>query len=188
VKRQIKVPQIYEEWRDLAVEALEADGTNLEEYPTASPGMLSHQRHRRDVQGPIHCECAVALAFIGNRSLPTIPYIGVSKLSCLSCHYFFEALREGGYNFHTRGTHSKAYFPWKYPDQELLEILPGEESELRNRLVARLIQSYAAQFRVTEKARSKSDSSASDSDQSLPWESRLDELSDMDEESLGESS
>ena len=45
-------------------------------------------------------------------------YIGVSKLSCRGCQAFFEAFNEiHSTHFTTKGSHSKSYWPWRFPPQ-----------------------------------------------------------------------
>lgn len=55
--------------------------------------------------GNIHYEAALEVHLITennrNRSFPASAYIGVSKLSCLSCFLFLKSLQSAGHTFHT---------------------------------------------------------------------------------------
>ncbi|KAF8416862.1 hypothetical protein EV426DRAFT_569556 [Tirmania nivea] len=69
-------------------------------------------------QCPVHCEVALVQYYHQNPSIvPPFNYIGVSKLSCLCCHLFLrEYAKEAKKTFRTRGTHSKIYYPWMFPE------------------------------------------------------------------------
>ena len=102
-------------WKDVAEKALKNQGEHLQ---SAEPGhTIRRQFGSKSVYVGIHCECLLALHFV-NRSRhepPPLQYLGVSKLSCLCCWTFLKILREHGFSFHTKGTHSKVYFPWAWP-------------------------------------------------------------------------
>ena len=72
---------------------------------------------------PVHCEVKLLLHLFDeekqstNPKPPAYPYIGLSKLSCLGCFNFLLTFNEVlGTRFVTKGTHSKAYFPWGFPE------------------------------------------------------------------------
>jgi len=86
----------------------------------------------------VHCECAL-IHHLGTKdgsnwdNVPPFNYIGVSKLSCSTCHLWVEALNDqGGRKFYTRGSHGKWYWPWVMPEagEALKESLAKKVSEL----------------------------------------------------------
>ncbi|KAH9846792.1 hypothetical protein C2E23DRAFT_898454 [Lenzites betulinus] len=63
----------------------------------------------------VHCECAL-LCHLEQRRQAILPYIGVSKLSCVFCDMFFACYRSiKGSGVRTRGTHGRAT-AWMWPD------------------------------------------------------------------------
>lgn len=76
---------------------------------------------KKTVGAPVHCELAAAFHFLSRnqKGPPPLPFVGVSKLSCIACWGFFRCLQDSGVRLFTRGTHGKAYFPCKYPGTEL---------------------------------------------------------------------
>jgi hypothetical protein len=71
----------------------------------------------------LHCEVKLLLHLFTEQRQSTNPkpaaysYLGVSKLSCLGCFEFLSAFNEVlGTRFVTKGTHSKAYSPWAFPE------------------------------------------------------------------------
>ncbi|ODM21345.1 hypothetical protein SI65_02188 [Aspergillus cristatus] len=72
---------------------------------------------------------AVALDLLSNKSLPALPHIGVSKLSCLPCWKFLSCLREKKSGFYTRGTSGKTKFPWKFPNQQLIKSTAKDHAD-----------------------------------------------------------
>ncbi|KAH9846793.1 hypothetical protein C2E23DRAFT_788670 [Lenzites betulinus] len=63
----------------------------------------------------VHCECAL-LCRLEQRGQAMLPYIGVSKLSCVSCDMFFACHRSiKGSEVRTRGTHGRAT-AWMWPN------------------------------------------------------------------------
>ena len=103
-------------WREVARVALETRNEN----PRSIDHRASHH-NKHSVYAPIHCEVAVALHFLSQNldGPPPLPFIGVSKLSCFGCWSLFKSLQRAGACIATRETHGKAYFPWKYPEEEL---------------------------------------------------------------------
>ncbi|PGH28557.1 hypothetical protein GX50_08709 [[Emmonsia] crescens] len=118
---------------------------------------------KQSITGLVHCECLIALHLVRGNQLgaQSIPYIGVSKLSCLACWEFLKSLRSVGYVFYTRGSHAKAYFPWKYPDLEIEQAgLPSEKkSNIFNSLLSSLSGVYTERLQIRERNRRISDSS-----------------------------
>jgi OTT_1508-like deaminase len=94
------------------------------------------QHHR---SAPVHCEVKLLLHLFAEEQQSTNPkppaysYIGLSKLSCLGCFNFLLAFNEVfGTRFVTKGTHSKAYFPWGFPESY------AEHDQLVNQVYMRL--------------------------------------------------
>src|SRR5438034_7145225 len=168
--RTIDLLNSYEQWKTLAETILKDHRVDLSLYPNAVPGRrtFASWKKNRECFGPVHCEVAVALHFLrsdpASHDVPALPYIGVSKLSCLACWTFFRCLHDHACNFYIRGTHAKAYFPWKYPDCELnaSRLSTEEQSEIWQSFLLRMGKSYAERFRSAQKARSLSDSSANE--------------------------
>ncbi|KLJ09027.1 hypothetical protein EMPG_15548 [Blastomyces silverae] len=131
-----------------------------------SPGSMLQKRFegKKSITCTVHCECLIALHLLRGNQLgdQAIPYIGVSKLSCLTCWEFLKSLRSAGYVFYTRGSHAKAYFPWKYPDVEIEQVgLPSEKkSNIFNSLLSSLSAVYIERLQIRERNRKLSDSSA----------------------------
>ncbi|KAG5300066.1 hypothetical protein I7I50_06334 [Histoplasma capsulatum G186AR] len=112
------------------------------------------------VRAPVHCECVLALKFLGeNLTVRSVQYIGVSKLSCISCWVFLKALRDNGIAFYTKGSHSKAYFPWKFPDLEMNWAMVPNESQTRITMsfFNTMSQIYAQRLHEQEMMRKLSD-------------------------------
>jgi hypothetical protein len=125
--QQLRLPAA-RTWKDVAEKALRNQGEHLQ---SAEPGhTIRRQFGSKSVYVGIHCECLLALHFV-NRSRhepPPLQYLGVSKLSCLCCWTFLKILREHGSSFHTKGTHSKVYFPWAWPlTKRTTKYLKAEE-------------------------------------------------------------
>ncbi|PGH00384.1 hypothetical protein AJ80_09181 [Polytolypa hystricis UAMH7299] len=150
--RKIPLPDSHH-WHQISRTILASNGeaSLLDELSEAeSPGSTLRKRFegKQSITGPVHCAQA-------------IPYIGVSKLSCLACWEFLKSLRSVGYVFYTRGSHAKAYFPWKYPDLEIEQAgLPSEEkSNIFNSLLSSLSGVYTEHLQIRERNRKLSDSS-----------------------------
>jgi hypothetical protein len=154
------------DWNDVCKEVLLHHGaTSLLESITDDrnrPGAVIRSRfeNRDTVQAPVHCECAVALHLLASGR--AIPYIGVSKLSCLACALFLKSLSCTGHRFYTKGSHGKAYFPWKYPDIEIAgsRISEGHRAEILKSFYESLSEIYVSRLQAREKLRKLSDSSA----------------------------
>lgn len=98
-------------WEEVARAALEIHNENAR-----SIDRRFFHRNKHSVYAPIHCEVAVGMHFLSPNldGPPPLPFIGVSKLSCFGRWTLFRALQRAGACIFTRGTHGKAYFPWKY--------------------------------------------------------------------------
>lgn len=68
----------------------------------------------------VHSECALVAHYElhrGHGIPPPFSYIGVSKLCCMPCHLWLQALSERtGRNYYTRGSHGKWYRGWRAPN------------------------------------------------------------------------
>ncbi|EFQ99070.1 hypothetical protein MGYG_02084 [Nannizzia gypsea CBS 118893] len=167
--REIPLPES-KQWRHISRKILanqEADSLldEISEGDSISPGF--HLRKRFDgkqaIKGSVHCECLLVLRLAGDSrtGISALPYIGVSKLSCLACWEFFGSLRDAGHKFYTKGSHAKAYFPWKFPDVEMdnAQFLQAEKAQILRSLQSRLATTYTQRFQVQERSRRLSDSS-----------------------------
>jgi len=69
----------------------------------------------------VHCEVKLLTHIFETETIgipKTYTYIGVSKLSCRGCQAFFESFNDvHGTSFTTKGSHSKSYWPWQFPQQ-----------------------------------------------------------------------
>lgn len=148
--RPVNLPRSLEDWSRVASEALGMQGaTTLADLETP-PGtrMVEKFEAKEFVLGRVHCECTIALHFMkkGMSEPPMLPYIGCSKLSCLSCWDFLRSLRMAtDFSFETKGTHGKVYFPWKYPDVEMesSRITPAAERKISRNLFRSLAKTYS---------------------------------------------
>lgn len=70
---------------------------------------------------PVHCEVALAMHFLSQDldGPPPLPFVGVSKLSCFGCWSLLKSLQHARAQIATMETHGKAFFPYKYPEEEL---------------------------------------------------------------------
>ncbi|PGH03868.1 hypothetical protein GX51_03856 [Blastomyces parvus] len=166
--RKISLPDPHR-WREISRKILASNGeaSLLDDLSEAeSPGSTLRKRFegKQSITCAVHCECLLALHLVcGNQSgAQAIPYIGVSKLSCLACWEFLKSLRSAGYVFYTRGSHAQACFPWKYPDLEIEQAgLPSEKkSNIFNSLLSSLSGVYTERLQIRERNRRLSDSSA----------------------------
>ncbi|KAF8415593.1 hypothetical protein EV426DRAFT_722095 [Tirmania nivea] len=110
---------------------------------------------------PVHCEVALVQYYHQNSSIvPPFNYIGVSKLSCLCCHLFLcEFAKETKKNFKTRGTHSKIYYPWGFP--ELGTPDGALEGRIQEQLATEIAIHAARQLMKKGKVRSRAASDSS---------------------------
>lgn len=168
--REIRLPDS-NQWRHISRKILGAEGADsvLNEIPEEdenSPGFCLRKRFEggQSIKGPVHCECLLALHLVGDShvGLAALPYIGVSKLSCLACWEFLKGLRYAGHVFYTKGSHAKFYFPWKFPDVEMdsTQLLQAEKDQVLQFFCSSLAVTYTQRFQARERLRRFSDSSA----------------------------
>ncbi|KAG2022386.1 hypothetical protein CC2G_000140 [Coprinopsis cinerea AmutBmut pab1-1] len=86
----------------------------------------------------VHCEIFL-LRRIQTEGVPILPYIGVSKLSCVPCSVYFHCLGPSGFNpVSTRGSDGKTYPGWLFPsdaaEPEDAERLAALKTKVMERL------------------------------------------------------
>ncbi|EGC42518.1 hypothetical protein HCEG_09300 [Histoplasma capsulatum var. duboisii H88] len=185
-QREIQLPS-HDQWPFIAEKILVAQGAtsllsdiskDIQKIPgfrlqTSFPGNI--------VQGKIHCECKLVLHLIETSCLGllALPYIGVSKLSCLACWEFLSSLCKIDHIFYVKGSHSKAYFPWKFPDVEMdnARIRQEERDQVLNSFYSSLAGTYKRRLEAEERLRKMSDSTVgSDEGINSDEDSSLDEF------------
>jgi len=118
----------------------------------------------------VHAELAVIITMV-KRKIQHLPYIGVSKLSCIMCSCYIHAFREiTGRKVFTQGSHRKVYPGWVWPCHP--------DSSYDKALHQAFITAIGAQLRHDFRqasARRNSDSSMG-SDVSLDTDKTRDEL------------
>jgi hypothetical protein len=126
----------------------------------------------------VHAELAMIKAMVKGEIKDVLPYIGVSKLSCIMCSHYISAFKEvTGQKIATKGSHGKAYPGWFWPS------LPDHNGELRQAFLRRIRQQLLNDFEQhAETWRRLSDSSVGSD--SPGWE--FDETSDEIKELISE--
>lgn len=164
--RTIHLPQS-DEWGPLSRQILmenldESECDEIKDSDTPVPKLEEDYKEKKSVQAPIHCECLLALHHIEEqkKGIPSIPYIGVSKLSCLACWKFLTSLRHAGRLVYTKGSHGKANFPWKYPDTEINQAIPDLKAQVLRSFCDQVGTTYARRLHRQVQMRRLSDSSA----------------------------
>jgi OTT_1508-like deaminase len=76
----------------------------------------------------VHAELAMIMAMVKDEIKDVLPYIGVSKLSCIMCSHYIRAFNEvTRRGIATKGSHGKAYPGWFWPNHPD----PDRDGELR---------------------------------------------------------
>ena len=103
----------------------------------------------------VHAELAMAMAMVKGEITHVLPYIGVSKLSCIMCSHYIRAFNEVmEQKIAIRGSHGKAYPGWSWP------IPPARDEELRQAFLKGIRQKLHNDFvDHAEACRRRSDSS-----------------------------
>ena len=112
-------------------------------YTTFIESMKDLKLDRKDnYRLEVHGECTL-LSFLHQSGRPAYEYIGISKLCCVGCWYFFKAYNEFAearqkQKFFVRGSHARAY-PWVAPsfnsrDNVLDYMLPHVSDFFKNAL------------------------------------------------------
>ncbi|KAJ7467142.1 hypothetical protein FB451DRAFT_1178374 [Mycena latifolia] len=126
----------------------------------------------------VHCECALLAAIHGQTA---IPYIGVSKLSCVFCDIYFSAYRKKTDTvISTRGGHSQTT-SWKCPSIDE----PAVDAGIRQLVATKLGEKIARSWRQYHRA-SMSSQSTSASGNEARWAGfgNITEQIDADKERL----
>ena len=103
----------------------------------------------------VHAELAMVTAMVKGEIMHVLPYIGVSKLSCIMCSQYIRAFNEVmEQKIAIRGSHGKAYPGWSWP------ILPARDEELRQAFLKGIKQQLCSDFsKHAQTHRRRSDSS-----------------------------
>jgi hypothetical protein len=119
----------------------------------------------------VHAELVMIIEMV-KRKIKHLPYIGVSKLSCIMCSHYIHAFRETtGRKVFTRGFRGKVYPGWVwpcYPDA-------GRDEALCQAFIAAIGAQLRHDFRQVS-VRRNSDSSVGSGGASLDTDKTLDEL------------
>ncbi|EAU92223.2 hypothetical protein CC1G_10109 [Coprinopsis cinerea okayama7 len=104
-------------------------------------GDLEKERDRYlNPRRSVHCEVFL-LRRVQTAGIAILPYIGVSKLSCVPCSVYFEHLADAGFDsVSTRGSHGKIYPGWTFlvPTTASGDAEDKRMEELHDRVKARL--------------------------------------------------
>jgi len=102
----------------------------------------------------VHAELAMVMAVVKGEIMHVLPYIGVSKLSCIMCGHYTCAFNEVmEHNIAIKGSHGKAYPGWSWP------IPPARDEELRQAFLKGIRQQLCNDFvDHAETVRRRSDS------------------------------
>jgi hypothetical protein len=101
----------------------------------------------------VHAELAMIVAMDNGDIKDVLPYVGVSKLSCIMCSQYIRAFNEvTKQKIATKGSHGKAYPGWFWPS------LPDHDG-LRTAFLRRIRQQLVSDFEYHAKTRRLSDSS-----------------------------
>ena len=174
-------PQNKEDYQQLADSVLFSLGDHLQGDEGAPPNHIMNNPSR---EVTVHSECTLLLHLIkcsqDNESFHCLPFIGCSKLSCVSCFFFFESVRVVmGVNFQVGGSHGKIY-PWVFPGTARREIDGNTAQQVQKHFTGRFKRCYLEVVRQKQ-ASSKSSPAPSDSNTdyaSIPIDSQADRLRD----------
>ena len=110
-----------------------------------------------DRQKPtVHAELAMIMAMVRDEIKDVLPYVGVSKLSCIMCSQYIRAFNDvTRHNIATKGSHRKAYPAWFWPSHPH----PDRDRELRRAFLGHNRKQLLEDFEEHRKARLLSDSS-----------------------------
>ena len=105
----------------------------------------------------VHAELAMVMAMVKGEIGRVLPYIGVSKPSCIMCSHYIHAFSEiTGRKITTRGSHGKAYTGWFWPSHPD----SGCDGELRQAVLKAIRGQLLRNFeQFSEQQRRNSDSS-----------------------------
>jgi len=96
----------------------------------------------------VHAELAMIMAMVNDEIEHVLPYIGVSKLSCIMCAHYIRTFNEvTEQKIAIRGSHGKAYPGWFWPN------LPSHDQELRPAFLGCMRQQLLTDFKQHEERR-----------------------------------
>jgi len=122
----------------------------------------------------VHAELALIIAMV-KRGINHLPYIGVSKLSCIMCSHYIHVFGETtGRKVFTRGSHGKAYPGWGWP----CHPNSGRDEALHRAFIA-AIRAQLSRDLGQVAARRNSDSSVGSNGVSLEMDETEDEVFGM---------
>ncbi|KAH9983791.1 hypothetical protein BJV74DRAFT_593981 [Russula compacta] len=102
----------------------------------------------------VHAELAMISAMAKGEIEHVLPYVGVSKLSCIMCSHYISAFNKvTGQKIATKGSYGKAYPGWFWPS------LPDRDEELRPAFLKRIRKQLINDFEDYAVNRRLSDSS-----------------------------
>ena len=175
----LNFPQNKEDYQQLAGSVLFALGDHFEGDEGVPPNHIINNPSRKIA---VHSECSLLLHLIkcsqDNKSFHCLPFIGCSKLSCLSCFFFFESVRVVmGVNFQVGVSHGKIY-PWVFPKTALQKINGNTAQQVQKHFTAMVERRY---LEVVHQRRASGKSSPAPSDSStdsasIPTDSHADRL------------
>ena len=120
----------------------------------------------------VHAELVMIMAMDKGEIEHVLPYIGVSKLSCIMCSHYVHTFNEvTKQKIATRGSHGKAYPGWFWPN------LPNRDQELRPAFLGCMRQQLLSDFELHEKQRRYSDSNVGSGFPNLRLDETEDEIS-----------
>jgi hypothetical protein len=132
----------------------------------------------------VHAELAMIMAMAKGEIKDVLPYVGVSKLSCIMCSHYICAFNEVmEQKIATRGSHGKAYPGWSWP------ILPDLDRKLRTAFLGRMRQQVLSDFKYHAETRRPSDSSMGSGGpewEADPTDDKIDELVNAVKDSMKE--
>jgi OTT_1508-like deaminase len=131
----------------------------------------------------VHAELAMIMAMVRDEIKDVLPYVGVSKLSCIMCNQYIRAFNEvTKHNIATKGSHWKAYPGWFWPSHPH----PVRDGELRRAFLEQNRKQLLDDFEEHKKTRMLSDSSVGSG--GAGWQiGSWDEIEEMFEELRKES-
>jgi hypothetical protein len=91
----------------------------------------------------VHAELAMIMAMVEGQIEGILPYIGVSKLSCIMCSHYIRAFNEvrvTEQKIATKGSHGKAYPGWSWPS------LPHRDGEVQAAFLGQIKQQLLSDF------------------------------------------
>ncbi|KAF8324258.1 uncharacterized protein EI90DRAFT_3075592 [Cantharellus anzutake] len=96
----------------------------------------------------VHAELVMITAMLKGELQEVLPYIGVSKLSCIMCIHYIQAFNEvTGKRIAVKGSHGKAYPGWSWPS------LPSHDREVCRAFLELSRQQLWSDFNLHVKSR-----------------------------------